>query len=277
MLVSLPKRALLIAAFTTLVGCSARALPVTAPGTPENPLRIMATTSALPLVMEAASSYSNPELTLEVRSGNYRQALDALRRGEAHLIFTTHLDGTDAATLWAAPVAQDAIALIVHPDNPVESLTLTQILQAFQGRITIWSELGGNSLPLVVVSREDGSGIRAEFEQAVMGRRQTTGAALNASSSHGVLHAVAENPGALGYVSLASVDNTVRALAVSGVLPTMESIGDNTYPLRSTVFVAGMAPPVGASLAFIGWMQSLEGQAAFGRLYQPVLATPEAD
>lgn len=276
-MVSLPRRALLIAAFTTLVGCSARALPVTAPGTPENPLRIMATTSALPLVMEAAASYNDPGLTLVVRSGNYRQTLDALRRGEAHLIFTTHLDGADAGTLWAAPVAQDAIALVVHPDNPVKSLTLTQILQAFQGRIGSWSELGGDQLPLIVVSREDGSGIRAEFEQAVMGRRQTTGAALNASSSSGVLHSVAENPGALGYVSLAAVDSTVRALAVNGVLPTMGSISDNTYPLRSTVFVAGMTPPTGVSLTFIGWMQSLEGQAAFGRLYQPVLATPEAE
>jgi phosphate transport system substrate-binding protein len=276
-LVSLPRRALLIAAFTTLVGCSARALPVTAPGTPENPLRIMATTSALPLVMEAAASYSDPELTLEVRSGNYRQVIDALRLGEAHLIFTTHLDGADARTLWAAPVAQDAIALIVHPDNLIESLTLTQILQAFQGRIATWAELGGDSLPLLVVSREDGSGIRAEFEQAVMGRRQTTGAALNASSSRGVLQAVAENPGALGYVSLAAADNTVRVLAVNGVQPTMESIGDNSYPLRSTVFVAGTVPPVGAPLAFIGWMQSLDGQAAFGRLYQPVLATPDAE
>ena len=276
-MVSLPRRALLIAAFTTLVGCSARALPVTAPGTPENPLRIMATTSALPLVMEAAASYNDPELTLEVRSGNYRQALDALRRGEAHLIFTTHLDGADATTLWAAPVAQDAIALVVHPDNPVEALSLMQILQAFQGRITTWAELGGDPLPMIVVSREEGSGIRAEFEQAVMGRRQTTGAALNASSSTGVLHAVADNPGALGYVSLASVDNTVRALAVNGVSPTLESIGNNTYPLRSTVFVAGMTPPAGAPLAFIGWMQSREGQAAFGRLYQPALAMPETD
>jgi phosphate transport system substrate-binding protein len=276
-LVSLPRRALLIAALTTLVGCSARALPVTAPGTPENPLRIMATTSALPLVMEAASAYQDPELSLEVRSGNYRQALDALRRGDAHLIFTTHLDGADAATLWAAPVAQDAIVLVVHPENPVESLSLTQILQAFQGRVTSWGELGGEPLTLVVVSREDGSGIRAEFEQAVMGRRQTTGAALNASSSRGVLHAVAENRSALGYISLAGIDNTVRALAVNGVVPTMETIRNNTYPLRSTVFVAGMAPPTGAALAFIGWMQSLEGQAAFGRLYQPVLATPEAD
>lgn len=276
-MVSFPRRVLLIAALTTLVGCSARALPVTAPGTPENPLRIMATTSALPLVVEAAASYNDTGLTLEVRSGNYQQVLDALRRGEAHLIFTTHLDSVDAATLWAAPVAQDAIALVVHPHNPVESLTLTQVLQAFQGRVTIWSDFGGGLLPVIVVSREQDSGIRAEFEQAVMGRRQTTGAALNASSSLGVLHAVAENPGALGYVSLAAVDSTVRAIAVNGVLPTMDSISDNTYPLRSTVFVVATAPPVGASLAFIGWMQSLEGQAAFGRLYRPVLATPEAE
>ncbi len=277
MLASLPKRVLVIAAFTTLVGCSARALPATAPGTPENPLRIMATSSALPLVMEAASAYADPSLSLEVRVGNYRQTMDALRRGEAHFVVTTHLDSRDASGLWAAPVAQDAIVLVVHPGNLIDELALIQVRQAFQGRIVSWNEVGGASIPMQVVSRESGSGIRAEFEQAVMGQRVTTGAALTASTSQGVLHTVTANPGALGYVSLAALDTTVRPLAIDGVMPSLETLNDNTYPLRSTVFVVGIDEPQGAARGFIGWMQSPEGQSALSRLYQPLVPTPTGE
>lgn len=277
MLASLPRRVLVIAAFTTLVGCSTRALPATAPGTPENPLRIMATTSALPLVVEAAAAYDDPNLTLEVRSGNYRQAMEALRRGEVHFVVTTHLDSQDAAAFWAAPIAQDAIVFVVNPANSVEDVSLIQVRQAYQGRIINWQSLGGDSVAMQVVSRESGSGIRSEFEQSVMGRRVTTGAALTASSSLGVLRTVAAHPGALGYVSLAILDATVRPLAVDGVAPTLETLRDHTYPLRSTVFVVGKDEPQGGARGFIGWMQSQEGQAVLSRLYLPLVVTPGGD
>lgn len=252
-------------------------MPATAPGTPENPLRIMATTSALPLVMEAAAAYDDPNLSLQIRSGNYRQTIEALRRGDAHFIVTTHLDSGDINTLWAAPIAQDAIALVVNPANPVMSLTLPQLRQIFQGHISSWGELGWPDEPMLVVSREAGAGIRAEFNQQVMGTRQTTGAAMIASSSEGVLHAVVGHTGALGYISLAALTPSVRPLAIAGVLPTLATLSDNTYPLRSTVFIVGRDEPTGSALSFIGWMQSAEGQNAFGRMYRSILATPSAD
>lgn len=277
MLGTLSKRILVIAAFSTLVGCSARMPPATAPGAEDKPLRIIATTSAMPLVMEAAAAYDDLSLTLDIRTGNYRQAIAALRRGEADFVVTTHLDSSDAADLWAAPVAQDAIVFVVNLANPVDELRLVQVRQTYQGRISSWSAFGPYDEPLTVVSREAGAGIRAEFEQLVMGARPTTGAAMTAASTEGVLRTVASIPGALGYVSMAALDGTVRPLAIDGVLPSRATLNDNTYPLRSTVFVVASTEPQGAPRGFVGWMQSPDGQAAFSRLYPPVLVTPPAN
>jgi len=232
----------------------------------------MVTSSALPLVIDAASAYPDSQFSLEVRTGDYRQAVAALRRGEAHLVVSTHLDAADAASLWAAPIADDAIALITHLSNPITSLTAAQLRQVYQGQVTDWRALGGEALPLRVISREDGAGIRAEFEQAVMGTRRTTGTALTAASTDGVLSLVRETPGALGYISLAAVDSSVRVLAIEGVIPSLMTLADRTYPLRSTVFVIGLAEPEGAARAFIGWLQSPEGQDALKRHHKPVLS-----
>lgn len=269
-----PKRALVIAVVSTLVGCSTHTPPSTAlAGTRDNPLRLMVTSSALPLVIDAASAYPEPDFSLEVRMGDYRQAVTALRRGDAHLIVSTHLDAMGAAGLWAAPIAEDAVALITHPSNPITGLTTEQVRQAYQGQITDWQMFGTPPSPLYVVSREVGAGIRAEFEQAVMGTRRTTGMALTAGSSDGVLTLVSTTPGALGYVSLAAVDvSRVKILALNGVNPSLETIADRSYPLRSTVFIIAPDEPQGKARAFIGWLQSPDGQNALKRRYTPVLS-----
>jgi phosphate transport system substrate-binding protein len=269
-----PKRALVIAVVSTLVGCSAHTPPTTTPGTRDAPLRVMVTSSALPLVIDAVSAYPDPQFNIEVRTSDYRQSVAALRRGDAHLVFTSHLAPEDVRQLWAAPIVNDAIALITHPETPIENLSIDQLRQAYQGRVTDWSMFGASNYPLLVVSREDGSGIRAEFEQAVMGSRRTTGAALTAASNEGVLRLVRETPGALGYISLASLETGVRLLAVEGVLPSMVTLADQTYPLRSTVFAAAITEPTGIARDFIGWLQGPSGQDALKRRYQPVLATP---
>lgn len=273
---SFPKRIVVWAALSsTLIGCSVRGVPSTAPSDADGPLRIAATTSALPLVLEAISTYEGGALNVEVRTGNYRQAITMLLAGEVQLVVTTHLDAADAVRVWAAPVAQDAVTLVVHPSNPLEDISLSNARRLFQGQIGSWAELEGSDLPVTVVSREDGSGIRSQFDQLVMGTRATTGAAITAASTEGVLRQVAGDPNAIGYASLSSVDRSVRALAVEGVLPSLRTLSDNTYPLRSTVFVVAAAEPQGQARALTAWMQSPEGQAVISALFQPVVATPD--
>lgn len=107
-----------------------------------------------------------------------------------------------------------------------------------------------------------------------MGSRQTTFAARIAPSNLDMVSAVAQTPGGIGYVSLAFVDPRVRAVPIAGVECTLATVRDNTYPLRTTLFVVGLEEPEGLYREFIGWTQSAAGQAVVARRYSPLIAAP---
>ncbi len=128
-------------------------------------------------------------------------------------------------------LAYDGIAIIVHPDNPVADLTMEQIAGIYTGTITNWSEVGGNDGEIVCIGREAGSGTRDGFEtitcteDACQYRQELT-------STGAVITAVASNPNAIGYASLASVKETVKALSVGGVVPSEETVRDGSYAIQ---------------------------------------------
>jgi phosphate transport system substrate-binding protein len=268
-----PKRTLVIVAFTTLVGCSSPGVPATMPDTSVQTLRLYATTATLPLVTDLTGSYGDPQLNFETHSGNLRSALNSLLEGESSYLFTTHLPAPEAfpVTLWAAPVGQDGIAIIVNPVNSVDDLSLDMLREIYQGRISNWRDLGGQDSDLVIFSREDGSDTRAEFDRQVMGQRKTTLAARLIVTSSSMVEAVASTPGGIGYVSLAYLNPSVQALAIQGIIPDQASILANRYPLRSTLFVVGLTEPTATSRAFIGWLQSPTGQSVVARRYSPLV------
>lgn len=268
-----PKRALAIVAITALVSCSSPRMPANTPdnATVTPPLRIYATTATLPLVTELTSSYAEQNIMVETRSGNLQSMLAKILEGEAPYFVTNHLP-TDSP-LWAAPLAQDALAIIVNPAVSIRNLTFDQLRDLYQGKISNWSELNGPDLPVSVVTREDGSGTRAQFEAQAMGPRLTTRMALLASSNQNMLDIVLATPGAIGYVSQAyTASSEVSVLALNGILPTLENIASSRYALRTTIFIAGLREPRDdAYRAFIGWAQSPAGQAVIARRYAPLL------
>jgi phosphate transport system substrate-binding protein len=275
------RRALTLAAAAALVSCSGPTAPASTPSLDHallsaTPIRIYATTATLPLVNDLTSAYggvyADLQLTFETRTGNYRTLLQYLLNGEMPYFISNHLP--PESPLWGAPIGGDAIAVIVHPDNPVSDLSLDQLRLIYQGRVDQWRALGGDASAVVVVSREAGSGTRAEFENRVMGSRQTTGAALIAPSSTAVVDLVAATPGAIGYVSLAHVDRRVRALSVDGVSPSPASVAGNQYPLRTTLYLVGLEAPEGVYRDFADWLQGPSGQAVIARRYVPLLPTP---
>jgi phosphate transport system substrate-binding protein len=228
----------------------------------------------MPLIIEAASAYPEVDFSLEVRGANYRQGVAALRRGDAHLMVTSHLRPEDAQVLWAAPLTTDVLALIAHPSVVLDGLSIAQLRMAYQGQVNDWAQWGGAPLPLTVVSREAGADVRAEFERLVMGARRTTGAALTTASDAGVLALVRETVGAVGYVPLSMVEAGVRVLSIDGVLPSTVTLTDQTYPLRSTVYAVALAEPTDSARRFIAWLQSPDGQAVLMRRFRPPLTIP---
>ena len=146
-------------------------------------------------------------------------------------------DEEKASGLTETILAYDGIAVIVNPENPVEDLTLEDIAKIYTGEITNWSEVGGNDAEIVLIGREAGSGTRSGFEEIVE-VKDLCQYRQELSSTGDVITTVAQNPGAIGYASLASVKDSVKAVKVGGVTPSEETVKDGTYAIQRPFVLA---------------------------------------
>ncbi|MBE5884034.1 MAG: phosphate ABC transporter substrate-binding protein [Lachnospiraceae bacterium] len=134
-------------------------------------------------------------------------------------------------------VAIDGIAVCVDPTNAVMGLSKEQLIQIYNGNITNWSEVGGADAPIVVVGREAGSGTRGAFEE-LLELEDACAYANELDSTGAVMAKVAATPGAIGYVSLDALNDSVIALALDGVAATAESIKAGNYFLSRPFVMA---------------------------------------
>ena len=140
-------------------------------------------------------------------------------------------DSEVASGLVGTVLAYDGIAVIVNPANTVEDLDIETIAKIYTGEITNWSEVGGADAEIVLVGREAGSGTRSGFEE-LTGTVDKCQYRQELTSTGDVITAVAQNPDAIGYASLASVKDSVKALKVAGVTPSEETVKDGTYLIQ---------------------------------------------
>jgi phosphate transport system substrate-binding protein len=164
-------------------------------------------------------------------------------------------------------VAQDAIVLVVNEDNPLRQLAMHEIRGMFEGRTSNWAEVGGHDADIVVISREDGSGTREAFEEAVMRGRRVAPTALIMPSSQAVSDYVRLHEGAIGYLSLGWLGPGIAALAVDDIEPTREAVEDRSYPIVRPLLLVSRPQPEGDILGFLQFASSPAGQALVGRTY----------
>ena len=139
--------------------------------------------------------------------------------------------------LQATVLAYDGIAIIVNPENPVKDLSLETVAKIYKGEITNWSEVGGDDLEIVLIGREAGSGTRDGFE-SITDTEDVCDYRQELTSTGDVITTVSNNPGAIGYASVASVKNSVKAITVDGVEATEKNIKNGSYVVqRPFVFV----------------------------------------
>lgn len=136
-----------------------------------------------------------------------------------------------ARGLVATVLAYDGIAIIVHPDNPVSDLDIETLAKMYTGEITNWQEVGGHDASIVLIGREAGSGTRDGFE-AVTKTSEICQYRQELTSTGDVMTAVAGNPDAIGYVSLASLKDSVKTLRIEGILPSDETIRNGSYRIQ---------------------------------------------
>ena len=135
------------------------------------------------------------------------------------------------AGLSGTVLAYDGIAVIVNPENPVSDLSVETIAKIYTGEITNWAEVGGNDVEIVLIGREAGSGTRDGFE-SITDTEDACKYRQELTSTGDVITTVSQNPGAIGYASVASVKDTVKAVTVDGVAPTEETIKDGSYVVQ---------------------------------------------
>lgn len=176
-------------------------------------------------------------------------------------------------------VARDAIAVIVHPDNPVDRLTLRQLSDIYSGKLTNWKEVGGGDRPIVRLSRETNSGTHVYFLERVLRLGEKDNQTLFSPdtlllpSSEGIISEVRQNPNAIGYDGLGYVTPDVKVLAVadakpgaSYILPGIETVNAGTYPIARPLFMYTNGAPSGMIKDYIDWIVGPEGQAIVAEL-----------
>ena len=140
-------------------------------------------------------------------------------------------DEEKASGLEETILAYDGIAIIVNPANPVADLDVEAIAKIYTGEITNWKEVGGNDAEIVLIGREAGSGTRDGFE-SITGTEDNCKYRQELTSTGDVITTVSSNPDAIGYASLSSVKDAVKALTVDGVAPSEETIKDGSYVVQ---------------------------------------------
>ena len=182
---------------------------------------------------------ANPDTTFTYNPTGSGSGIQAVQEGRCDIGLSSRAlkDAEKEAGLTETVLAYDGIAMIVNPANPVEDLSLEQIADIYTGKITNWSEVGGNDSQIVLIGREAGSGTRGGFEE-IVGVVDACQYRQELSSTGDVITTVAQNPDAIGYASLAAVKDTVKALKVAGVTPTEATVKDGTYTIQRPFVLA---------------------------------------
>ena len=267
------KRLFWLLAAGLVIGCTVQPAPPPALPAPTAPtlLQIGVTSSASPLIplIETVYAQENPLAELLFVPANSNTLTTDLANGQLDAILVHHI--AEGETRYFNPVALDGLVFVTHPDNPVQALTPAEVQAIFNGRITNWQSLGGADEAIVLLSREQGSGLRTILRQQIMAEQRFSPNARLQSGDEAMLTAVANNPAAIGYSSMGSASQLagVKMLDIDGRSATPATTADQTYPLTTPLYflTASEAEPTGELRAFLAWLQSEEGQAVLGGVY----------
>ena len=176
---------------------------------------------------------NNADATVTYNPTGSGSGITAVQEGTCDIGLSSRAlkDEEKAAGLKETVLAYDGIAIIVHPDNPVSDLTIEQIAQLYTGEITNWKDVGGNDAQVVLIGREAASGTRDGFE-SITGTKEKCLYRQELTSTGDVITAVSQNPDAIGYASLASIKDSVKALNVDGVTPSEATVKDGSYKVQ---------------------------------------------
>jgi len=239
--------------------------------------------TVLNLALAWAETYQseNPEVRIAVTGGGSGNGIASLINGTVDIANASRqmkpeeLEAAEENGIVPVEhiIARDAIAVVVHPENPVDRLTLQQLSAMFSGRITNWSQVGGEDRPIVLLSRESNSGTHVYFLEEVVRLGNKEDATLFSPdtllmpSSEGISAEVRQNRNAVGYDGLGYVTPDQKPLAVAEgpdgpfVQPSIDTVNRGAYPIARDLYMYTAGEPEGAIAQYLDWIQSPQGQA----------------
>ena len=240
-------------------------------------IQIAGSSTVQPLAEVLAEAFmaDHPDVTIEVQGGGSSVGITAAGEETVDIgMASRNVKESEFATfsnLEVFVIAFDGIAIVTQSDLELPSLTVEQVKGIFAGEITNYAEVGGPDSEIIVVSREEGSGTRAAFEELVMEAGEDAGEitenALLQQSNGQVRTTVSTTPNAIGYVSFGFLDESVNNVAIDGAEPRVENVKDESYTIFRPLNMLTNGTPNSLSQAFLDFILSAEGQAIVAEDY----------
>ena len=249
--------------------------------------RIKGSDTVLPIAQQTAERFMtlNPNARVTVTGGGSGVGISALldettdiAMASRGIKFSEKMKAKAAGEeLEEIPVAYDALAVVVHPSNPVKQLTRRQLEDIFRGKITNWKQVGGDDRKIVVYSRETSSGTYEFFKESVLKNKNYMNGILSMPATGAIIQSVSQTKGAIGYVGLAYLNKEVKPIHVSYdagksyVEPSLENARNKTYPVVRPLFYYYETKNASKVRPFIDYVMSAEAQATVKKVgYIPV-------
>jgi phosphate transport system substrate-binding protein len=251
------------------VGMTCLILFASQAGAAENVV-IKGSTTVLPIAQGALEAYmkAHPGVNISLSGGGSGDGIKALIDKSTDIANSSREIKDKEITLAkekgvnpvAHAIAIDALTPIVHPKNKVNGLTIDQLSQVYQGKITNWKEVGGDNLQIIVVSRDSSSGTFESWGHLVLNNAKVTPKAQLQASSGAVVQAVSKNRYAIGYVGIGYIDKAVKGLTVNGIPASAKTALSKEYPIARPLYMYTNGQPEGVVADFIKFVLSPAGQ-----------------
>jgi len=245
-------------------------------------LQLAGSTTVQPLAEELAEAFMklNPDVVIEIQGGGSSVGVTSAGEGTVDIgnasreIKSSEFE--KFPNLQVFTIAYDGIAIVTHPDTQLATLSVEQVRDIFAGDITNFSQVGGPNAPITVVSREEGSGTRAAFEELVMQYKDAAGEtqkkvisekALLQQSNGQVRTTVSTTPNSIAYLSFGFLDDTTRPVPIDGVEPNVANVKNGSYPIFRPLNMLTNGAPNDLAQVFLDYILSDAGQAIVAEKY----------
>ncbi len=228
-------------------------------------LKISGGTAHIPVMKEAAKQIMsfNPRIQISIAGGGSGVGIKQVSEGLVD-IGNSGRKPTDPeiqkSNLKIFKWAVDGVGVVINPQNPVTGLKKVQLQEIFAGKIDNWKDCGGPNKMINVYTRDKASGTRAVFWKKALGKGTITAKANFAVSNGAMKSAIANDPYGIGYVSVGHMDESVKPVALDGVVPTLDTVKKGTYKIARGLYSNTKGEPTGLTRLFIDYLFSPEGQ-----------------